>query len=99
MDYERPTPPATIPTQLTNTLDECDADTLRAVAEYANALAEYRERDQRLDADQDADDRPDDVPSRASITVKEINDNRYEYWQWRDGDQIKSQYKGPEQDE
>ncbi|SEL89237.1 hypothetical protein SAMN04488691_11092 [Haloferax larsenii] len=38
---------------------------------------------------------PEDVPSKASLTVKEINDNRYYYWQWREGDQIKSKYKGP----
>ena len=40
-------------------------------------------------------DPPEDVPARATITVKEINDNRYYYWQWRDGDQIRSQYEGP----
>lgn len=28
-------------------------------------------------------------------TVKEINDNRYYYWQWREGDSIRSEYKGP----
>lgn len=42
-----------------------------------------------------SEDRPDGVPSKASTTVKEINSNRYYYWQWRDGDQIRSQYKGP----
>jgi len=30
-------------------------------------------------------DRPDSVPAKASTTVKEINGNRYYYWQWRDG--------------
>ncbi|ACV49348.1 hypothetical protein Hmuk_3248 (plasmid) [Halomicrobium mukohataei DSM 12286] len=38
---------------------------------------------------------PDGVPSKATITIKEINDNRYYYWQWRDGEQIRSQYEGP----
>ncbi|MFC7131242.1 hypothetical protein [Haloferax chudinovii] len=41
------------------------------------------------------EDRPDDVPSKATITVKEINDNRYYYWQWREGEKIRSKYKGP----
>jgi hypothetical protein len=40
-------------------------------------------------------DRPDGVPSKAAITTKEINDNRYYYWQWRDGDRIQSKYEGP----
>ena len=34
-------------------------------------------------------------PSKATITIKEINDNRYYYWQWRDGDKTRSQYEGP----
>jgi hypothetical protein len=38
---------------------------------------------------------PDDVPGKATITIKEINDNRYYYWQWRDGEKIRSKYKGP----
>jgi hypothetical protein len=41
-----------------------------------------------------ASDLPDDVPSKATITGKAINDNRYYYWQWRDGEQIKSKSKG-----
>jgi hypothetical protein len=40
-------------------------------------------------------ERPDGVPGKASITVKEINENRYYYWQWRDGDTVKSTYHGP----
>jgi Ni/Co efflux regulator RcnB len=40
-------------------------------------------------------DRPEDVPRKATITIKEINDNRYYYWQWRDGDTVKSKYRGP----
>jgi len=41
------------------------------------------------------DNLPDDVPAKATITIKEINDNRYYYWQWREGDKIKSKYKSP----
>jgi Ni/Co efflux regulator RcnB len=40
-------------------------------------------------------DPPDGVPGNATLTEKEINDNRYYYWQWRDGDTIKSKYEGP----
>ena len=41
------------------------------------------------------DDLPDDVPAKATITIKEINDNRYYYWQWREGEKVTSKYKGP----
>lgn len=51
-------------------------------------------KDQPLE-DRSSEDRPDGVPAKASTTVKEINSNRYYYWQWRDGDRIRSQYKGP----
>ncbi|NHN61632.1 MULTISPECIES: hypothetical protein [Halorussus] len=44
---------------------------------------------------EEPEDLPDDVPSRATITIKEINDNRYYYWQWREGDTVTSKYKGP----
>lgn len=40
-----------------------------------------------------------DVPQKATLTIKEINDNRYYYWQWRDGDKIRSKYKGPVSDD
>ncbi|GAB7095352.1 hypothetical protein JCM30237_25050 [Halolamina litorea] len=49
----------------------------------------------RTDSIADAEDRPEGVPAKASTTIKEINGNRYHYWQWRDGDKIRSQYKGP----
>jgi len=48
--------------------------------------------------------RPDDQTTRrptgrhsrkATITIKKSNDNRYYYWQWREGNKIKSKYKGP----
>lgn len=41
------------------------------------------------------EDLPDDVPEKATLTVKEINDNRYYYWQWREGEAIKSKYVAP----
>lgn len=42
-----------------------------------------------------SEDRPTDVPSNASVTVKTINGNRYRYWQWRDGEKIRSKYIEP----
>ncbi|MCF2208237.1 hypothetical protein KVP02_11315, partial [Halobacterium salinarum] len=93
MSSEPPSPPATLATEIVNTIDESDPEQLRDVARYAEALAEYKEREARLEesADQEEveerpDDLPDDVPAKATITIKEINDNRYYYWQWREGE-------------
>jgi len=101
MSYEPPTLPANLPTEIVNTLNESDPEQLRDVATYAEALAEHKEQE-RLETEADdadteerPDDLPDDVPSKATITIKEINDNRYYYWQWRDGEKIRSRYKGP----
>ncbi len=100
-DYNPPTPPTALPASVSSSLAELDVDDLREVSHYADALAEYKEREQRLrEAEGDADDgpdrdTPDDVPSKATLTVKTINDNRYYYWQWREGENIKSKYKGP----
>ncbi|MDF9747776.1 hypothetical protein [Natrinema salsiterrestre] len=102
MSYESPTPPTELPTDVVDTLDDYSPKLLQQVAQYAEELAEYREREARLaeESDEEAieerpEDLPDDVPGKATITTKEINDNRYYYWQWRDGDKIKSKYKGP----
>ncbi|UPV77167.1 hypothetical protein M0R89_22575 (plasmid) [Halorussus limi] len=102
MSYEPPTPPSSLPTDLVNTLNEYTPERLHDVATYAEELAEHKEREARLQEEGDRDkveerpdDLPDDVPAKATITIKEINDNRYYYWQWRDGDKIRSQYKGP----
>ncbi|WP_227378590.1 hypothetical protein [Haladaptatus halobius] len=35
------------------------------------------------------------VPARATLTTKTINDNQYYYFQWREGEQVKSQYVAP----
>ena len=102
MSYEPPTPPAELPTDIVNTLNDYAPDQLKHVAHYAEALAEHKARETRLEEESDEDeiderpdDLPDDVPSKATITIKEINDNRYYYWQWREGDKVKSKYKGP----
>ena len=102
MSDEPPTPPASLPTDLVNTLNESTPERLHDVVTYAEALAEHKEREDRLEEETDQDevkerpdDLPDDVPAKATITIKEINDNRYYYWQWREGDRVLSQYKGP----
>jgi len=98
---DQPTPPGSLPDDL---LERCEALSPAALAdlsEYADALAEYREQETERESTTEGDgpeagpERPDDVPAGASVTVKEINDNRYRYWQWRDGDKIRSQYIGP----
>ncbi|AAG20836.1 MULTISPECIES: hypothetical protein [Halobacterium] len=102
MSSEPPSPPATLATEIVNTIDESDPEQLRDVASYAEALAEHKEREACLEESSDQeevkerpDDLSDDVPAEATITIKEINDNRYYYWQWREGEKIRSQYKGP----
>jgi hypothetical protein len=102
MSYEPPTPPAELPTDHVDTLNRYSPEQLQHVARYAEELAEHKAREARLEEDsaedkidERPDDLPEDVPSKATITIKEINDNRYYYWQWREGDKIKSKYKSP----
>jgi hypothetical protein len=102
MSYEPPTPPANLPAEVVDTLNESDPEQLREIASYAEELAEHKAREARLnegsdgdEIDEQPDDLPDEVPSRATVTIKEINDNRYYYWQWREGDKVTSKYKGP----
>jgi len=103
MSYEPPSPPANLPTEVVDTLNEAPPELLREVTRYTEALAEYKEREARLEEETDntnveerPDDLPDDdVPTKATITIKEINDNRYYYWQWREGSyQVKIQRAG-----
>jgi hypothetical protein len=102
MASEPPTPPATLPIDIVITLTEASEDRLRDVASYAEALPDHNERDARLDGasgqDEVADrmnDRPKGVPAKATVTIKDINENRYYYRQWREGDRVKSKYKSP----
>jgi hypothetical protein len=87
MSYEPPTPPEELPTEIVNTLNGYSPEQLQHVARYAEELTEHKAREARLEEEPDEDeidDRPDDlpdeVPSKATITIKEINDNRYYYW-------------------
>lgn len=97
------TPPQELPTTLVETLDEYSSNRLRAVAQYAEPLAEHRDRHAQHGKENEdgaqietgPDDLPADVPPKATLTTKTINDNRYDYWQWREGEKIKSKYNGP----
>ncbi|WP_117595670.1 hypothetical protein [Haloprofundus halophilus] len=102
MSYSPPDPPHKVPADIVSKLDDQSPEVLRHIARFAEELAEHREREARLaenEEDEEVEERPedlpDDVPSKATITIKEINENRYYYWQWRDGDKIRSKYKGP----
>ncbi|WP_336328637.1 hypothetical protein [Halovenus sp. HT40] len=102
MSYEPPTPPAELPTDIVDTLNSYSPDQLQHVARYAEELSEHKTREDRLKEESDEDEiddspdnLPDDVPSKATVTIKKINDNRYYYWQWREGDTVTSKYKGP----
>ncbi|PHQ37509.1 hypothetical protein DJ69_16685 [Halorubrum persicum] len=97
-----PTPPEDLPTEIVDRLNSYSPTRLRYVARYAEALASHKARGAELDKEsaddedkEQPDDLPDDVPAKATITVKEINNNRYYYWQWREGESVKSRYKGP----
>lgn len=102
---DAPTPSDDVPDEVQSLLDSQDPATLRAIADYASTLAANADSQSRGsadtddeeidDADEQLDERDADIPSKASIVTKTINDNKYYYWQWRDGDKIKSKYKGP----
>jgi hypothetical protein len=49
MSYEPPTPPANLPTEIVDALNEATLEHLRDAASYAKALAEYKEREGRLE--------------------------------------------------
>jgi Ni/Co efflux regulator RcnB len=102
-----PSLPSSIPDELGSSLQCQDIATLEAIAKYAQALADAQceaeaieESNQTEDPDdeqsaEDSDARPEEVPTKATVVTKTINGYDYYYWQWRDGDNIKSKYKAP----
>lgn len=101
-----PEPPASIPQYILDGLDRQDAQTLEEIYRYAEDLAaakaaqaeaELEDGDEEVvrEDSEDVDDLPDDVPTKASVVVKNINSNRYYYYQWREGSKVKSKYKAP----
>lgn len=102
MSYEPPAPPTSVSSEIVERLNGSTAEELRNIATYAEELAEHKDREARLDEESDENDIDDEsenlpsgVPTKATITIKEINDNKYYYWQWREGEKIRSKYKGP----
>jgi len=107
---ERPEPPAGIAQYILDGLNRQSPEDLRTIAEHAKQLAAWEANQQAVEQeqadtdDQDdvvaereavGDDRPSGVPGKASVVVKEIDRNRYEYWQWWEDGGTKSQYKSP----
>jgi hypothetical protein len=82
-------------------LEKQSPETLREIAQIATEMADEKERQLEAELEeQGVDDQPenlnrDDAPTRATLTTKEINGNQYYYWQWREGDKIKSEYIQP----
>jgi len=102
MSYEPPTPPAGLPAELVDTLNEASPEQLRDVARYAEGLAEHKEREARLEGEPDENDieeRPTifqtTSPRKRRSRSRKLTTNRYYYWRWREGEKVRSQYKGP----
>ena len=98
---DRPTPPDELETSVATVLEELarrDTEQLAAVAAYAEELDAWVEADEGpADSSEagdpaapDADGYPDGVPERATVTVTEIGGTEYRYYQWREGDEIRS---------
>jgi hypothetical protein len=65
MSYEPPTPPMNLSTEIVNMLNESGPEQLRDVATYAEALAEHKKREARLEesaGQEEVEERPDDLP-------------------------------------
>ncbi|ADE05263.1 MULTISPECIES: hypothetical protein [Haloferax] len=105
MTPNKPDAPERIARYILDGLDRQDAETLREIATHAENLAAWKEAKAETELEEGEDivredsaedsSLPDDVPKKAGVVVKTINDNQYYYYQWREGDQVKSKYKGP----
>lgn len=90
---ERPTPPpelTAISDELRDELTAHDGATLRAVSDYLEELAAWKDHHDSEDA-ADPETYPDGVPERATVSVTEIAGTEYYYYQWREGDEIRSE--------
>jgi hypothetical protein len=103
---DRPEPPE-IAQYLLDGLVRQPPEDLRAIASYADSLAAWKLANEESSSDDENGESstdeeqkisPDGVPSKATIVVKEINGNQYYYWQWREGEHIRSKYEGPVSD-
>lgn len=98
-ESDRPAPPNDLDPELRAVLEalgEEDAETFQTVASYVDDLATWAESSADRESESAADGEipfPDDVPDRASVTITEIDGTEYYYFQWRDGDEIRSKTK------
>lgn len=93
------------PKYIDDGLDKQGPETLRAIARKADRMADEKEEeaDEKLKeeaVDEEPDDEldRDDAPEGATLTKKTIppgEGNQYYYWQWREGDTVKSEYIRP----
>jgi len=95
---ERPTPPPELDSVSDEAHDELtaqDSATLRAMSSYLEKLAVWKDRHDAEDASSSdeagPETYPDGVPERATVSVTEIAGTEYYYYQWRDGDEIRSE--------
>ncbi len=89
-DDDRPLPPADLDEGVLDSLavfEAAEPSTLRAVAAYLEERAEWEES---RESDRGGPELPDGVPERATVSVTEIAGTEYHYYQWREGDEIKS---------
>lgn len=89
---ERPLPPADLDPDVVESLavfEDEEPSTLRAVAAYLEERAVWEESR----ASEGMEEPPEGVPERATVSVTEIGGTEYRYYQWREGDEIKSTTK------
>lgn len=106
---DRPDRPVGAPNDIIDRLRSQSPGMLRELAQFSLDLADYKAAEHDQDQDDDLDDREDlrdpvdvegvdasDAPAAgAYVNEKEIDQNVYLYWQWRDGDKIRSEYIKP----
>ncbi|QLG29543.1 hypothetical protein HUG10_16030 [Halorarum halophilum] len=92
-----------LPQHVVDALNRQDPQTLCQTATHSKKFASWKEvhaevvkeeEDVVREGRTDNSDRPEGVPAKANIVEKNINDNRY-YYQWHEGEKMKSKYKGP----
>jgi hypothetical protein len=82
--------------RLADHLEEQAKRELEAASERAvDDLPDGWEDDEWDDALEDAYDKADIPTSKGTLTTKTIDGRDYYYLQWREGDQVKSQYVAP----
>ncbi|MDJ1431652.1 hypothetical protein [Halostagnicola sp. A-GB9-2] len=89
-DADRPLPPEGLDEDVLASLAVFEAEepsTLRAVATYLEERAAWEES---RDVNRSNVELPEGVPERATVSVTEIAGTEYHYYQWREGDEIKS---------